>query len=254
MQQPKNDKQKPRTRLSDANWFPHDEDTTNDPKIGALLMDYGAAGYGVFWHINELLHAEPEGKLPLKRFVFAAIAGRLKVEVLYVEGFINKCLDEYELYTRDGDYFTSNRVKKNKAAKAESHELKKEIGRKGGEQRAKNAGQKPARGQAEVKHSLSRTKAEVNQTQQQYSTVQDISIDISVVLKDLNDSLKAEPSAERLERAFATGWPELSEEGRETLYRAFKAMPIEQQVEACQTLVLDLTSGYKGELSDYLEI
>ena len=47
-------------------YFPHDYDPTGDPKMQALLGEFGGCGYGVFWRIIEMLHSDSSHKLPLK--------------------------------------------------------------------------------------------------------------------------------------------------------------------------------------------
>ena len=37
-------------------YFQHDYEPTSDPKMQALVGEYGAAGYGVSWSIIEMLH------------------------------------------------------------------------------------------------------------------------------------------------------------------------------------------------------
>lgn len=36
-------------------WFKHDTDASIDSKIQSLLLDYGAAGYGLYWYCIELI-------------------------------------------------------------------------------------------------------------------------------------------------------------------------------------------------------
>ena len=55
-------------------YFPHDYEPTGDPKIQALIGEYGATGYGIFWRVVEMLHSNAEHKLPFKNYIFLAIA------------------------------------------------------------------------------------------------------------------------------------------------------------------------------------
>ena len=67
-------------------------------------------GYGVFWRIIEMLHQEDENKLPLKLYIYEAIAKQMLTSAEQIKTIINSCLNEYELFSADDDYFWSNRL------------------------------------------------------------------------------------------------------------------------------------------------
>lgn len=46
-----------------AFWFRHDNNARNDEKIAALRAEFGAAGYGVFFMLLEIMHANGTGKI-----------------------------------------------------------------------------------------------------------------------------------------------------------------------------------------------
>ena len=94
-------------------YFSHDYNTTLDPKIIALLGDYGAIGYGIYWRIVEMLHSENEHKLPLKEYIYKAIAKQMLTSVEQISTIINDCINVYELFIKEDDYFYSQRVNKN---------------------------------------------------------------------------------------------------------------------------------------------
>ena len=94
-------------------YFSHDYNTTLDPKIIALLGDYGAIGYGIYWRIVEMLHSENEHKLPLKEYIYKAIAKQMSTSVEQISTIINDCINVYELFIKEDDYFYSQRVNKN---------------------------------------------------------------------------------------------------------------------------------------------
>ena len=94
-------------------YFSHDFEPTSDPKIQALISEYGGLGYGIWWRIIEMLHSDDDHKLPKKQFLFRAIAGQMKCEYVIIEEFIEFSINVLELLNTDGNYFWSNRVFKN---------------------------------------------------------------------------------------------------------------------------------------------
>lgn len=111
----------------DTHWFPHDLEPTSDPKIQAMLSDYGGFGYGMFWRITEMLHSDPLHKLPFKKFIYQAIAKQMQanakqktillnmIEITSsdIELFIQDCIIDYELFEKDDLFFWSNRCLRN---------------------------------------------------------------------------------------------------------------------------------------------
>jgi hypothetical protein len=94
-------------------YFSHDFEPTSDPKIQALISEYGGLGYGIWWRIIEMLHSDDDHKLPKKQFLYRAIAGQMKCEYVLIEEFIDFAINVLELLNTDGNYFWSNRVFKN---------------------------------------------------------------------------------------------------------------------------------------------
>lgn len=99
--------------VKDTFWFKHDYDPTGDPKMQAMLGVHGAVGYGIYWRIAEMLHSDSNHKLPLKKYVFMALAKQMQTSVEQISTFINECINDFELYSSDDGYFWSNRVFKN---------------------------------------------------------------------------------------------------------------------------------------------
>lgn len=46
--------------MKDALYFPHDSNSTNDPKIMMLIAKWGLEAYGIFWTIIEHLREQPK--------------------------------------------------------------------------------------------------------------------------------------------------------------------------------------------------
>ena len=97
----------------DCYYFPHDYDPTGDPKVQALIGEFGAAGYGIFWRVIEMLHSDSTHKLPLKKYIYSAIAKQMLTSVEQITTIINYCIDTCELFNSDGEYITSDRVNRN---------------------------------------------------------------------------------------------------------------------------------------------
>lgn len=135
----------------DAYYFSHDYDPLGDPKMQAMVAEFGGLGYGIFWRIAEMLHADGTHKLALKPYVFKSIATQMKTTSEYVEDFINRCINEFELLTlieaeqstasskrsnnddaSCASFFGSNRVNRNITDKASKTKQKSDSGKVGG--------------------------------------------------------------------------------------------------------------------------
>lgn len=115
----------------DTFWFPHDYEPTGDPKIQALIGDFKAEGYGIYWRIVEMLHADTQHKLPLKRYIFLAIANQMQANVEQIEKLVEQCVKIYELFDSDGECFWINRVNRNIEKREEISKKRSEAGKKG---------------------------------------------------------------------------------------------------------------------------
>jgi hypothetical protein len=119
-------------------YFSHDYNTTNDPKIIALLGDYGAVGYGIYWRIVELLHSESSHSLPFKKYIFLSIAKQMSTPVEQVESIVESCITIYELFTKNDDCFYCKRVFENIETRNKISESRSKAGKISAERR-KNA-------------------------------------------------------------------------------------------------------------------
>lgn len=97
----------------DTYYFSHDYEPTSDPKIQAMIGNLGAAGYGIFWRIIEMLHSCPEHKLPFKKYIYEAIAKQMLTSAEQIKAMILDFINEYELLKSDENHFWSERVKRN---------------------------------------------------------------------------------------------------------------------------------------------
>jgi len=129
----------------DTFWFPHDFEPTSDPKIQALLAEYGGIGYGIYWRLVEMIHSDNSHKIPLKQYIFIAIAKQMsantkqnkcKIQQIEITPDCVKCLIEdciliFELFFSDGNFFWSDRANRNLEKRAEISKTRSEIGKKG---------------------------------------------------------------------------------------------------------------------------
>lgn len=118
--------------MKDTQYFPHDLTAINDPKIGAMMSQYGIAGYGLYWYIIEQLHINENHQLPHKEWQMLAIAKQVIVEVDFVKKFLKDCVELYELFSSNDGFFWCERVHRNFKKREEISQKRAESGRKGG--------------------------------------------------------------------------------------------------------------------------
>lgn len=94
-------------------YFPHDYNPTSDPKMMALLGEYGGAGYGLYWRIVEMMHEDAEHKLPTKQYLINAIAKQMHTTPDFVLQFINDCVNVFELFIQEHNMIFCERVFRN---------------------------------------------------------------------------------------------------------------------------------------------
>lgn len=233
-------------KLSETNWFPHDIDSHSDLKTVAMVGEYGAAGYGLYWYVVELIHADPDVCLPFKPYVFIGIAHEFKMEAEQVEKWVNDCIDKYELLTREGSFFTSNRAKKNRNRKQFVREQRKIAASKGGKTTQERRKHHSSTTQAPLEHHLSKGKVPVKQIQVEERRGEEISIDISSTISCIQDRIKAGGlTADGLWEAFASAYPRryknpaVMNKARQVLRDMSKA----EAIEVLQNLAIDLQEG-----------
>lgn len=99
--------------MKEAYYFSHDYDPTSDPKIQALISQFGATGYGLYWRVIEMMHSSTDHKLPHKNYIYIAIGSYFSLDIEYVKRFVEDCTSVYELFQSDAITFWSNRVLRN---------------------------------------------------------------------------------------------------------------------------------------------
>lgn len=96
-----------------APFFSHDMNARHDPKISAMRGVFGAKGYGWFWILVEIM-AESDGyQLDCKsKYTFGAYAMQMQCSADEAQEFVNACVNEFDLFESDGEYFWSNSLRK----------------------------------------------------------------------------------------------------------------------------------------------
>lgn len=123
--------------MKDTYYFQHDYNPTSDPKVQALIGEYGAIGYGIYWRIVEMLHEDELHKLQCKKFIYIALAKQMLTSVEQVESIIKNCIDIYELFKSDDDFFWSERVMRNISKRTEISNKRSKAGKISAELRKK---------------------------------------------------------------------------------------------------------------------
>lgn len=148
-------------------YFSHDVDAFNDPKIVAMISEYGVIAYAWWWIIIEKLASYEDYKLPLKKYTFVALDNELGMKneqnstfiehvfnknehVLEQNSFCSFCsflfifalINDFELLACDDEYFWSpsltRRFELRKAKNEEISQKRRLAGLKSAEVRREN--------------------------------------------------------------------------------------------------------------------
>lgn len=117
-------------------YFAHDYEPTSDPKIQALIGNYGAIGYGVYWRVIEMLHSDPTHRLPIKNYIFEAIAKQMLTNASEIQKLLTDCIENYELFEANSTHLWCNRVDRNIATRLAISEKRSAAGKIGGKGRS----------------------------------------------------------------------------------------------------------------------
>lgn len=123
----------------DTFYFQHDYEPLSDPKLLALVGEYGAAGYGIFWRIVEMLHSDESHRLGHEKYIYSAIAKQMSTPVEQVEEVINYAIEVCKLFVSDGESFWSERVYRNVEKREEIADKKRKAGLASAQARAEMA-------------------------------------------------------------------------------------------------------------------
>lgn len=119
----------------DTFYFQHDYDPLSDPKLYALVGEFGAVGYGLYWRIVEMLHSDNNHYLHHKKYIYTALAKQMLTSVEQVGDILSFAIEICELFETDGEKFWSNRVIRNIEKRAEIKEKRSKAGKISAEKR-----------------------------------------------------------------------------------------------------------------------
>jgi hypothetical protein len=113
---------------NDLPYFTHDNNARLHPKFQALLSQYGAAGYGQFWMLNEIISQAEDAKLDLsKKINRGAVARQLGMTFEELDSFLAFISDpEIDLANYKDFILTTDRTQENYAVVKAERERKKE--------------------------------------------------------------------------------------------------------------------------------
>ena len=95
----------------DAYYFRHDTNASNDPKMIALRSVYGWQGVGWYWRIIEHLREQNQYRVTITdQYCYKVLAKLLDTTRNKAETFIKACIDEFQLFKSDGQFFWSERL------------------------------------------------------------------------------------------------------------------------------------------------
>lgn len=95
--------------MKEAYYFSHDSNARHDPKMTAMRAVYGAEGYGWYWMLIEMMMESSDYKLDMQsKYTFNAFALQLQTDSMQMKKFVEDCINEFELFESDGQFFWSN--------------------------------------------------------------------------------------------------------------------------------------------------
>ena len=159
-------------------YFSHDYNARSDIKIQALLAEHGAAGYGVYWIIVEILHEEAGKKLKLDALTYIAIARQASTSVEQVKTIVACCL-EYELFYEDDGYFFSIRILENIEKRMDISEKRAKAGRISAKKRIKSTCAKQNSTSDEESPTKSNKEKEIKEKKRKENSIVDTNVSMS---------------------------------------------------------------------------
>ena len=118
--------------MKETYYFPHDFHARNDPKCAALLNDFGASGYGLYWCMIEILHEQKDGKLEKFPKLLSGLSYDFNVPIEALTKQIEALINDYNLLREDEKYIWSDRVIENLENRKLKYYTKSEAGKLGG--------------------------------------------------------------------------------------------------------------------------
>jgi hypothetical protein len=117
--------------MANKEYFSHDYYARKDPKCCALIKEFGAAGYGVYWSLVETIY-EQGGRIEKFPALYEGLAFELGVEEKLLEKQIEAMVHRYKLLQEDENFIWSNSILERLEIREEKRLTKSEAGRAGG--------------------------------------------------------------------------------------------------------------------------
>lgn len=138
-------------RGANGPFFSHDAMAHADPKIRALVFNYGWKGYGYYWRINEELRMQPDYRINIQQPAFydnlaAMLSSNKDIEVSsnYVQTYLQDCITKFHLYEEKDGFFWSNSLIRRMRRMDATREGKSKGGKRSAELRAAGGSPKNA--------------------------------------------------------------------------------------------------------------
>lgn len=151
----------PRPKKDNAEYFSHDNNMRNDPKIKALRRKYGITGYAIFNMLLEVLTESEKFNVKIGKVHIELMAGDFDCEPDLLFDLIEYSV-AIELLERDGENIFSSGLKKRLAPVVE----KRELARKKEEERQRNLQQKREQSGVSVTETTHNPPVSVSETTQ----------------------------------------------------------------------------------------
>jgi uncharacterized protein YdaU (DUF1376 family) len=135
-------------------YFPHDIDSSGDPKLQHLHYEMGCEGTGIYWRLVEQLYRE-NGYLPINRIPVLARTLRISPSKL------TKVLNGFDLFQKDDERFWSKALNKRLAHIIDKCNKAKENAKSGWAKRYADAEQTHSGRKADAKHPLCKGNANI---------------------------------------------------------------------------------------------
>ena len=107
----------------DAFYFSHDSNASQDPKILQMCSVYKAEGYGWYWMIVEMMRDQENYKLDISgKYAINSLAIRMYTNLDTLVTFLDDCVLEFKLFSRDDVSIWSESLIKRMSKKDEKSE------------------------------------------------------------------------------------------------------------------------------------
>lgn len=98
--------------MKEAYYFSHDSNARHDPKVLSMRSVYGSEGYGWYWIIIEMLREQDNYQIEINKYVWNALAMQTQCTADAMHSFIDDCINEFNLFESDGEFFWAESLKR----------------------------------------------------------------------------------------------------------------------------------------------